>query len=642
MTAETLVGVLVLLPFIVGGLSFLIRSEGLRKPFVIAFSLVMIIASLWLFLEVYNYGTLVSNPSPVWEYLIFAVDCLLIGYFLYVGITNKHYLIILLAAFQSVSFPLISLPFHKQVKPVLYIDLLSVIMCLVISLIGSLIVVFALDYMRNHEVHHRVNPSRQHIFFFFLISFLGAMNGLVFANSLFWLFLFWEITTLCCYHLIRHDLTEEALGASLRALWMNLAGAVALIIGIGLSLHNFDTVVIQELISSGVVGPALLLTLALFCFTGFTKAAQVPWQGWLLGAMVAPTPVSALLHSSTMVKAGVYLVLRLAPGFVETQLSAAIAIFGAFVFMVTSVLAIGQSNAKRVLAYSTIANLGLIICCAGINTGLAIAAAMVLIVFHAISKGLLFLVVGTIEQQVGSRDIEDMEGLITKLPVLSGIALVGMISMLFLPFGVVFGKWAGIQAASEPVTTWFFLIVAMLVMGSASTLVYYAKWMGRLISCAPDSSGSSEVKAPLAYGTLMALAVLAVGLSFLVVPLVVNVIDPAAVAVGYEEGFKVVGTALATPWGAFPVWPLFVAVVLALVIPALVVRLKPAEVSAVYMCGVNVDERHLVFRSAVDGHVQVETGGTYWTQWFDELSLNKWINAAGIVLLAVLFVGVVL
>ena len=136
---------------------------------------------------------------------------------------------------------------------------------------------------------------------------------------------------------------------------------------------------------------ALTIPLALIAVAGLTKAAQMPFSTWLTGAMVAPTPVSALLHSSTMVKAGVYLLVLFAPLFSQTWVGVFLALIGAFTFVVTSALAISQSNAKKVLAYSTIANLGLITACAGIGTPEAIMAAILLIIFHAVSKALLFL-----------------------------------------------------------------------------------------------------------------------------------------------------------------------------------------------------------------------------------------------------------
>ena len=166
------------------------------------------------------------------------------------------------------------------------------------------------------------------------------------------------------------------------------------------------------------------------------------------------------------------------PAYVDTFLSTGVAICGAFTFVTCAALAIGQSNGKKILAYSTISNLGLIICCAGINTPLALTGAVLLIVFHAVSKSLLFLCVGTIEQAIGSRDIEDMRGLYAKYPRTALITIIGILTMLLPPFGVLMGKWMAIEAGAD--TNIF--VVTMLALGSALTVVYWARWGGSLMS----------------------------------------------------------------------------------------------------------------------------------------------------------------
>lgn len=644
MAVGSLVGVLVILPFLAGLVLLGVKDEKARKPLVIAPVLVLMIASVLLLLRVIENGPLALSPAPFWDTLILLLDLALLAYFLYVGYQSRHIPVLVLAGLQAVLLPLLKfvwLPSGFAVQPVLYIDLLSVVMTLVISLIGGLIVIYALDYMRGHELHLKLEVTRQPVFFLFLIAFLGAMNGLVFANSLLWLFFFWEVTTLCCFHLIRHDLTEVALQNALRALWMNLLGGGALVVGMALLWQAHQTLSIQELTGIATVGPALLLPLAFFCFTGFTKAAQVPFQSWLLGAMVAPTPVSALLHSSTMVKAGVYLVLRLAPVYEGTMLSTAVALFGGFVFMMTSIIAISQTNAKRVLAYSTVSNLGLIVCCAGINTDLAIAAAIALIIFHAVSKGVLFMVVGLIEQQIESRDIEDMEGLAAKLPLLTGMAVFGMITMLFVPFGVMFTKWASVQAAAAPISVWFPLIVAFLVVGSATTVAYWTKWIGRMISLVSLENGTNiEQKTFFGYSTILVLGAAAVVLSVFLAPLFNALITPAGTAMGYGEALETAGWHLRTAWGLFTPWPLFIAVAVALLLPALLVRVRKEQYRPAYLCGANAEAEAPSFYSLAGGVAPLQTGGAYWVMLFGESSLNRWVNGAGIVFLAVLFVGV--
>ncbi|HJJ55728.1 MAG TPA: proton-conducting transporter membrane subunit, partial [Methanocorpusculum sp.] len=220
------------------------------------------------------------------------------------------------------------------------------------------------------------------------------------------------------------------------------------------------------------------IPLMLIAVAGLTKAAQLPFSSWLTGAMVAPTPVSALLHSSTMVKAGVYILIIFAPLFSKTQVGVILAIIGAFTFLVTAMLAISQSNAKKVLAYSTISNLGLITACAGVGTGLAITAAVLLVIFHAVSKALLFMCVGTVEHKIGSRDIEDMDSLISRLPLLATMMVIGICGMYLAPFGMLISKWATIVAFMESSYGW--VLVTLMAFGSAFTIFFWTKWLGKL------------------------------------------------------------------------------------------------------------------------------------------------------------------
>ena len=186
---------------------------------------------------------------------------------------------------------------------------------------------------------------------------------------------------------------------------MNLAGGLGFLVALWCCALTVGTFSFYEFLVIGQNNPALTtLAVTALAFAGITKAAQMPFQTWLLGAMVAPTPTSALLHSSTMVKAGVFLLVKLAPVFhVSPAPAVMVMLVGGITFALCSFMAISQSNAKRVLAYSTIANLGLITACAGVGTAEAVWAACFLILFHAIAKSLLFLCVGTAEHHIGSR-----------------------------------------------------------------------------------------------------------------------------------------------------------------------------------------------------------------------------------------------
>ena len=531
----------------------------------------------------------------------------------------------------------------ESVSPAFYIDHLAVIMLLVVSIIGSLICVYAMRYMKDHEAHLAHNGelkgTKQPRFFFFMLLFLGAMNALVFSNDLLWLAFFWEVTTLCCWGLIRHDETPLARTNALRAMWMCLIGSAGLTVAVVMLWHSpLQSLSLLSLTgSNALVYPALLLPLAMLFLASFTKSAQVPFQGWLLGAMVAPTPVSALLHSSTMVNIGVYFLLRLAPSFQGTALSTFLTVYGGMVFLVTSLLAISQSNAKKVLAYSTIANLGLIVLCAGLNTSLAIACGIMLLIFHAVSKALLFMSTGTIEHYIWSRDIEDMEGMAHRLPVLAGITITGMISMIAAPFGVVVAKWGTIQAAAG-IDLWSSLVMIMLVIGSSATTVFWAKWTGRLLCHAPMPGGvKREPVIPLYHGVLLALIAIAVAFSFLLAPLYNTLVAPGLAEAGYSAAAFTTGSwFLKSSVGIFATWPLLVVISLALIIPTVIVRVQANSSRAAYMCGENAEVGADEFTAVRDQRTALKTGGFYIAGVFGEGAFNKYILPVGIAFLAAL------
>ena len=437
-------------------------------------------------------------------------------FIIYVGARAKRPLIVALALAQAglmVWFELTQGE-HLEVAQNLFVDKLSVIMALINGLVGGGICLYALGYMREyHQVAHRDVADRRPLFFALLFIFMGAMFGLIFANNLVWLFLFWEITTLCSFLLIGYTQTDEAKRNALRALVMNLAGGLAFAVAIVWLYRQTGRIELQALIASKQ--SLVLLPAALLCFAGITKSAQLPFSSWLLGAMVAPTPVSALLHSSTMVKAGVYLVLRMAPAVTGTKIGMMVALVGAVTFVVGSLAAITSSEAKRVLAWSTVANLGLIVLCGGIGTYQAVWAGILLIIFHAVAKCLLFLCVGVVEHKLHSRNIEDMSGLVVRMPRVAIMMQIGMAGMFLAPFGMLISKWVVLKAVVDAYPS----LTVFIAFGSAATLFFWVKWMGKLV----EVVGPAErVKKELVLGESIALYGLsaATALACLLFPLI--------------------------------------------------------------------------------------------------------------------------
>lgn len=474
---------LLLVPLAAAVLLAVCRPNILRSIVVTIAAVVLTGASVFLSVTAWGTGISVATASIPWIWTaLFVAELIIAAIIAGLAIRYKKPLALVLSLIQAglLIFLEVSGIAAAGSEITFTLNNLSLIMVLIIGIIGSLICVYALGYMKDYAVHNTEIKDRRCYFFVVLFLFLSAMFGIVLSANLLMVLAFWEVTTLCSFLLIGYSRTGEAVTNSFRAVWMNLTGGIAFtgaLIYLSLIDPAADLLFLPNLLAYGNVA-AITIPLALLALAGLTKAAQMPFSTWLTGAMVAPTPVSALLHSSTMVKAGVFLLIVLAPLFHQTWVGIALAFVGAFTFLATSALAIAQSNAKRVLAYSTIANLGLIVACAGIGTPEAITAAILLTIFHAVAKCLLFLCVGAVEHKIGSRDIEDMDALLVRQPLLAVMMVVGIAGMYLAPFGMLIAKWAAIEAfLSVPLG---FIFIAILAFGSALTVFYWTKWLGKL------------------------------------------------------------------------------------------------------------------------------------------------------------------
>lgn len=636
---DILVFATVVLPFLAAIALLLLRDKGSRSLIVVGTAVVLAAASLALV----GQGSFEYAPKSFLgvglDGFIALLDFALLFVILIMALTKlKSNLVAILTAVQIAGLIYLEffMPGHAAPSaPAMFADQLSLIMVLVISIVGSLICVYALGYMPGHEEHLHLAKTKQPRFFFYLVAFLGAMNGLVLANNLLWLYFFWEVTTFCSFMLIAHDGDETSVKNATRALWMNMTGGVAFVFALIFLQKTGTALYLSELLKPGfsAAGAAALIPLFMLCYAGITKSAQVPFQSWLCGAMVAPTPVSALLHSSTMVKAGVYLVLRLSPAYSGTMLSGMLALFGAFTFLTTSALAVGQSNAKKVLAYSTIANLGLIIACAGINNAMAITAAIVIIVFHAVSKALMFLCVGTIEQKIHSRDLEDMRGLYMVMPKTTIVALIGVCTMLLPPFGVLLGKWMAIESAAAMK---YMPVTVMLALGSGLTVMFWARWAGILLSTPYPKNVTPEPQPSTVRAPLVMLAYGAVLLS-LFVPLLYSGLIAPAVKSSHKELAYAVGLAFSNNMGVFYIYPLFIVLGVGLFLAIKAARkVDPATCVGPYLCGAQAADDNKAFVSTGRANVGYQAGNFYLSWIFGEERLSNSINLVAGVLLAVM------
>lgn len=403
-----------------------------------------------------------------------AGEVFLMALIVVLSVKYKKYPVILLSVAQTALSFWTELAHPAPEAPHMRVDSLSMLMCVIVAFVGGFICIYAVGYMKAYHRHHKEYRDRTGFFLSMLFLFLGAMLGLVLSENLVWMYFFWEITSVVSFLLIGYTRTEEAVTNSFRALWMNLLGGLGFAAAISAASLTLGSVQLDAVVEAGAVIPIALLSLA-----GITKSAQLPFSSWLLGAMVAPTPSSALLHSATMVKAGVYLLIRLAPALAGTMTGTMVSLIGGFTFIAASAMAIAQNDGKKVLAFSTVSNLGLIVACAGIGQEETIWAAVLLLVFHAVSKSMLFQAVGAVENSLGSRDIEDMHGLLLRMPKLTYIIGIGIAGMYLAPFGMLISKWAALKAF---VDAGDILLVLFLAYGSATTMFYWTKWLTKLVS----------------------------------------------------------------------------------------------------------------------------------------------------------------
>ncbi len=454
-------------------------SLAVRKGVGVCVNIVLCAVPIYLLVANLDQGPAYFHlESTIIDIGMLIVELFIAGYLIYISFTSKRYLTALLVIVQSVI--MVSFEFTSghgmQIEHSLFVDKFSIIMALIVGIIGSAICLYAIGYLPEYHEHYREVKDRRRYFAFLMYLFLAAMFGIVFSNNLMWLYFFWEITTVCSFLLIGYRDDEPSRESAFRALNMNLVGGVVFAIGL-VNLYSSSGIMELDKLLQTDKGMVLLPAVCL-AFAGLVKSAQFPFSSWLTGAMVAPTPVSALLHSSTMVKAGVYLILRVAPVMENTAAAKMLTLIGGVSFLVTALIAISQSNAKKVLAYSTISNLGLIVACAGVNTAAAVWSAILLIIFHAVAKSLLFLCVGIVEYKLDSRDIEDMDYLIMRLPKLTAVMMTGMAGMFLAPFGMIISKFITLRAFVESNPA----MAIILAYGSAATIFFWTKWMGKIMS----------------------------------------------------------------------------------------------------------------------------------------------------------------
>ena len=380
------------------------------------------------------------------------------------------------------------------------IDGLSLTFGLAIAGVGAFVLLYSGSYLKGH-----VHQGR---FLAYLLGFMAAMQGLVLADNLVALYLFWELTSVASFLLIGFDHSRQAARrAATQALVVTGIGGLALLAaGVGIALISGSWDLSGAAALKGL--PAYPVLVVLVLLAAFTKSAQLPFHFWLPNAMEAPTPVSAYLHSATMVQAGVYLVARMTPHLGgEPMWNATLMLFGGATLLWGGVQAFRQTDLKQMLAQTTLASLGLLMLLLGAGSTLAITAAVLYFVAHALYKAAFFLVAGAIDHGTGTRDITVLGGLRDPMTLTFIAAIMAAIGMLGVPPLVGFFAKEEMYAAfagGDPgaVLALVALIAGNALLGGVALVVLIRPFMGQLLPTpiAPHEASLAMLAGPLVMG----------------------------------------------------------------------------------------------------------------------------------------------
>ena len=369
------------------------------------------------------------------------------------------------------------------------VDTLSWVLTVVVSVIGALVLLYCAHYLEGDDGQVGLLAGS-------LVAFAGAMLGLVTTDDLLALYVFWEITTVLSYLLVGYLTTSAAsTRAAKQALVVTTFGGLAMLVGIVLLGETGGSYRISELLAHPPAGTAVTWGVLLLLVGAFTKSAQVPFHFWLPGAMAAPTPVSAYLHAAAMVKAGVYLVARLAPGYAALPAwEVAVLVLGSATMLLGAFRATRQTDLKLILAYGTVSQLGFLTLLLGYGSEGAMLAGLTLLVAHALFKAALFLATGAIDHAAGTRDIRRLVAVRARAPWLAAAGTLAAMSMAGLPVLLGFvGKEAAVTALLDPPGGPLSLrgmTLLAVILGSVLTTAYSARFVWGAFT---DGAGAPEL-----------------------------------------------------------------------------------------------------------------------------------------------------
>ncbi len=415
-------------------------------------------------------------------------------------------------------------------------DGLGVFLSAIATIIGCLAVIFSIDYMKGDAQLGR--------YYMLVLFFIGAMAGLVLSSNLLMVFVFWEITAFCSYALISfYNDDPKAVAAGIKALIITQLGGIGLLAGSLLIYSHVGSFDIQTFLQVPGSIPSVTLGVIAFCFlaAAAAKSAQFPFHTWLPDAMEAPTPVSALIHAATMVNAGVYLLARFYPAFKDVAgWATAVIVVGALTAFLAAIMALVTNDLKRVLAYSTVSQLGYMVYAIGVG---GIFESQFHLLSHSVFKALLFLSAGAVIHSVGTRDMRLMGGLGKHMPLVRNVFVTGALALVGIPiFNGFWSKELLLEAGLNGGPVWAY---ALMVIGAGLTALYTFRCVWMVFIRRPDKASNAHDA-----GTAMKVALISLALATLTTWLLAGPfsnllegiqVEPAAATI------KILGEVISTP-----------------------------------------------------------------------------------------------
>lgn len=383
-----------------------------------------------------------------------------------------------------------------------YADALAIFMALTSSLVATVIVIYSFEYIKEYD--------NQNEYYMMVCLFIGAMMGLVFCTNLIFIYIFWEISAICCWRLIGFYRDEIAISRANKAFIVTVLGALIMLIGfVGIygKTGTFDLVAMK-----GTHVPAWIVILILFGV--LSKSATFPLHNWLPDAGVAPSPVTSLLHAAVLVKIGVYMYARL---FVinldiDAVFTIVVPVIAAVSALVSAGVALSSNDIKRIIAYSTISQLAFIFLGLSCGNAIGVIGAMLYILMHSVAKGGLFLCAGIVEHNMHTKDITKMGGLYKTMPLTTfAFAFCAFSVMGIPPFGGFFAKYLVINGI---VSAGNVALAAVFIIGAIMTVLYLLRlfvkvFLGKTVSSVREGT-------PLMVGSVLLLALLSAALGIFI------------------------------------------------------------------------------------------------------------------------------